>query len=89
MGRKILGNTCKLWKRKEASASGFRGRTGILEGIDENLGIGTEVCHGDEGENTENYVPFSLGSQRLGEGDRGEGLGAEHQVEELQGFKID
>lgn len=57
-----------------------RGRTGILEGIDENLDIGTEVCHGEEGGNTENRVPFSMGGQRQGEGGRGEGLGAGHQV---------
>lgn len=57
-----------------------RGRTGILKGMDENLDIGTDVCHGEEGGNAENCVLFSLGSQRPGEGGRGDGLKAEYQA---------
>lgn len=63
-----------------------RGRTSNLEGIDKNLDIGTEVCHGEEGEiqKTVSPSPWEVKNRERG--------GAESRTsgpEELQGFKTD
>lgn len=37
---------------------------GSLEGNDENLGMGIEMCHGEDGINAENHAPFLQGREK-------------------------
>lgn len=54
MERKTLENTLKLQKKEEARCfqrlgeTARRGKMGNLEGNEENLGMATEMCHGEE-----------------------------------------